>query len=312
VLGSVTIQGTTGTPPKRYANVLTLNTAGSNLLLFSCPSTPALISWAAVLRLAPWEKSRLEEIYTAHIIRIVIGSKQFFRSCLVCIYIYLGTARATPTTLVRGKMEGWAGIRIAGQTDWKRVWISVQEGTESNDKPVPADTLASPNATMKKKRGTLFSLDFGARNDLPPKPVIAMFASPRPKDRKKPIMTVWDVTQAFGVYPERPELISRSTMIKVEGTFGDDDIAANLRLREGWVLIMPEIEGTEQTTEMLKWIIGEFLNSFLRFPCLLSVCRVALHDAFDLYGRPDAWTWDPLDPTSLMFGYPVGPLRDVC
>lgn len=42
------------------------------------------------------------------------------------------------------------------------------------------------------------------------------------------------------------------------------------------------------------------------------MCRVALHDAFNLYGRPEAWTWDPLDPISLMFGYPVGPLRDVC
>lgn len=183
------------------------------------------------------------------------------------ICIYLGTAPATPTTLVRGKMEGWARIRIAGQTDWKRVWISVQEGTEGNDKPVPANNLASPSATMKKKRVTLFSRDSSARNDLSPKPVIAMFASPRAKDRKKPIMTVWDVTQAFGVYPERPELINHSTLIKVEGTFGDDDIAANLRLREGWVLFMPEIEGTEQAREMLKWIVGEFWNSLLRFPC---------------------------------------------
>jgi CCR4-NOT transcriptional complex subunit CAF120 len=189
------------------------------------------------------------------------------------MYIYLETARATPTTLVRGKLEGWARIRIAGQTDWKRVWISVQEGTGSNDKPVPANAHAPPSAAIKKKRGTsLFSLDFGARNDLSSKPVIAMFASPRPKDRKKPIMTVWDVTQAFGVYPERPELINRSTLIKVEGTFGDDDIAANLRLREGWLFIMPEIEGTEQAKEMLKWIVGEFLISFSRFPCLLIQC----------------------------------------
>jgi CCR4-NOT transcriptional complex subunit CAF120 len=178
-----------------------------------------------------------------------------------------------PTTLVRGKMEGWARIRIAGQTDWKRVWISVQEGT-GNDKPEAANTLAPPSATMKKKRVSLFSRDSGARNDLSPKPMIAMFASPRAKDRKKPIMTVLDVTQAFGVYPERPELISRSTLIKVEGTFGDDDIAANLRLREGWVFIMPEIEGTEQVKQMLKWIVGKFLNYLLRFPCLLIQCVV--------------------------------------
>jgi len=73
VLGSVTVPATPTTPPKRYTNVLTLNTAGSNLLLFSCPSTASLISWAAALRLAAWEKSRLEEIYTAHLIRVTLS-----------------------------------------------------------------------------------------------------------------------------------------------------------------------------------------------------------------------------------------------
>lgn len=199
-------------------------------------------------------------------------SNLFVRTWYIYLFIYLGTARGTPTTLVRGKMEGWARIRIAGQTDWKRVWMSVQEGTENNDKSVPAN--APPSGGMKKKRASLFSRDSGPRNDLFPKPVIAMFPSPRAKDRKKPMMTLWDVTQSFAVYPERPELINRSTLMKVEGTFGDDDIAANLRLREGWVLVMPEIEGTEQAKEMLKWIVGEFRNSLLRFPCLLIQCVV--------------------------------------
>lgn len=77
VLGSVTVPATATSAPKRYTNVLTLNTAGSNLLLFSCPSTNALISWAAALRLSAWEKSRLEEIYTAHLIRITLSGKFF-------------------------------------------------------------------------------------------------------------------------------------------------------------------------------------------------------------------------------------------
>ena len=174
---------------------------------------------------------------------------------LVSIYIYnFGTARDVQTTLVRGRMEGWARIRIAGQTDWKRVWVSVQESTEANDRH--ATTQSPP--TLTKKRVSLFSRDSGAQSGLAPKPMIAVFASPKAKDRKKPMMTVLNVTQAFGVYPERTELISRSTLMKVEGTFSDDDMAANFRLREGWVLIMPELEGAGQVVEMLKWIVGEF------------------------------------------------------
>lgn len=72
VLGSITVPATPSQAAQRYTNVLTLNTAGSNLLLFSCPSPESLISWAAALRLSAWEKSRLEEIYTAHLIRIFL------------------------------------------------------------------------------------------------------------------------------------------------------------------------------------------------------------------------------------------------
>ena len=73
VLGSVTMAATHNGPPVKYSNVITLNTAGSNLLLFSCSSPGMLVSWASAFRLAAWEKSRLEEIYTAHLIRITLN-----------------------------------------------------------------------------------------------------------------------------------------------------------------------------------------------------------------------------------------------
>ncbi|KAG5651366.1 hypothetical protein H0H81_008935 [Sphagnurus paluster] len=283
VLGSVTTPATATGPSKKYANVLTLNTAGSNLLLFSCPSAPALISWAAALRLSAWEKSRLEEIYTAHLIRITLNAPN------------------APSTLVRGRMEGWVRIRVAGQTDWKRMWMAVVAGEGGpHDRSGGAAGAGNPQALAapppkKKRMSNLFSRDNSSphQSAAPMKPIVLMYASPKPKDKKKPLLTLKDVTQAFAVYPERPELISRSTLIKAEGTFGDEETAAGMKSREGWLLIMPELEGgLGQAAEMLKWV-------------------VALHDAFELYGRPDAWTWDPRDPISLMFAYPVGPSKDL-
>ncbi|KAJ6508021.1 hypothetical protein C8R47DRAFT_1174345 [Mycena vitilis] len=274
VLGSVTVPETPTSPAKRYPDVLTLNTAGSNLLLFSCPSTQALLSWAAALRLSAWEKSRLEEIYTAHLLRITLNGRDH------------------PTTLQHGRMEGWVRIRIAGQTDWKKVWMSV---TAAASTAAPADTPNSPSRPTKKRMSTLFSSKESGPHDttLPPKPAIAMYAGNKPKDRKKAILTFSNVTQAFAVYPERPDLISRSTLIKLEGLIGDEETAGEMARREGWLLVMPELEGgLGQAEEMLKWI-------------------VALHDAFQLYGRPQGWTWDPRDSASLMFAYPVGPHRDL-
>ena len=34
---------------------------------------------------------------------------------------------------------------------------------------------------------------------------------------------------------------------------------------------------------------------------------LAIHDAFQLYGRPEMYSWDPRDPVSMMFAYPIGP-----
>lgn len=89
--------------------------------------------------------------------------------------------------------------------------------------------------------------------------MIQLFSSNKPKDKKKAVLTVRDVKQAFAVYPERPEFISRSTLMKVEGLLGDEDLAAQFKNREGWLLVMPELEGINtRASEMLKWLIGEF------------------------------------------------------
>ncbi|KAF7327655.1 PH domain-containing protein [Mycena kentingensis (nom. inval.)] len=269
VLGAVTVPETPSSPAKRYPDVLTINTGGSNLLLFSCPSTQALLSWAAALRLSAWEKSRLEEIYTAHLLRITLSGRDH------------------PSTLQNGRMEGWVRVRIAGQTDWKKVWMSVCAAADA----VPA---AEPQRSKKRMSNLFSSKDHPpVEGPLPSRPLIAIYAGPKPKDRRKPLLTVHNISQAFAVYPERPDLISRSTLIKLEGLIGDEDTAGEMARREGWLLVMPELEGgLGQAEEMLKWV-------------------VAFHDAFQLYGRPQGWSWDPRDPNSQLFAYPVGPKRDL-
>ena len=98
--------------------------------------------------------------------------------------------------------------------------------------------------------------------DLPERAIITLYGVPRGKDKKKPLFTFDTVTQAFAVYPERPKLISSSTLIKLEGTYGDEEMCANMKLREGWLLLMPDLEGARSVSgEMLKWLIGK------RVPC---------------------------------------------
>lgn len=277
VLGSVTIPASGVAPAQKYSNVVTVNTAGSNLLLFSCPSSASLISWATALRLAAWEKARLEEIYTAHLIRITLND-----------------GRTAPSTLVRGRREGWVRIRIAGQTDWKHLWMVVTSGPtqEASGGPPQPGTPPDPPQTQHKRRISFFGRDSNQTQPPPVEPLITFYLSPKPKDRKRPFLSLRDVTQAFAVYPERPELINKSTLMKVEGTIGDEEVAMAMRKRECWILIMPELEtGVPQANETIRWLI-------------------AIHDAFSLYGRPRAYSWDPRDEASMMYAYPVGPARD--
>ena len=108
---------------------------------------------------------------------------------------------------------------------------------------------------------SLFSRDHSA-NSRPLHPMISFYASQKPKDRKKALLTMQDVTQAYAVYPERPELISKSTLIKVDGQFADEELAKEMKNREAYILFMPDTEGGQnQVGEMLKWVIGQcFIN----------------------------------------------------
>jgi len=192
----------------------------------------------------------------------------------------------------------------------------VQEGSgdQANDTaPATDGNAASPPAVIRKRRvSNIFSSSPSTPNNgssvsLPSKSFVSIYASPKPKDRKKALLTITDVSQVFAVYPERPEMISKSTLMKIEGSFDKSEMAGSFNGTEGWAFLMPEGEkgnekGNEKphpgaggglVAEMLKWI-------------------VALHDAFRLYGRPGAWTWDPRDPISLMYGYPVGTMKEVC
>ena len=54
----------------------------------------------------------------------------------------------------------------------------------------------------------------------------------------------------------------------MEGWFGDEETAAAMKSREGWMLMMPELEGgLSESAEMLKWIVGgsEAIHDFLPF-----------------------------------------------
>ncbi|RXK40642.1 hypothetical protein M231_02099 [Tremella mesenterica] len=264
-------------PPHRpnshpHPNVFSLNTAGSNRLLFSCPSEKDQAKWAIGLRLAAWERSRLEEIYTGHLIK--------------------SGGREPPHELVRGRMEGWVRVRVMGGTEWKRLWLVLSMPyTESHEDD------------KKSRRRSFFGIGDKAEKEPIQEPntgetMASFYPEPRTQKNKTTltsVLTITNVTQAYAVFPERLEVMSQSNLMKVVGHIYGELVTVETRLRDsGWALIIPEPVAESSTASplanMMRWVTG-------------------VHDVFGLYGRPQQYSWDRLDPKGLFFAYPEGPDR---
>jgi CCR4-NOT transcriptional complex subunit CAF120 len=262
-------------PPHRpdshpHNHVFSLNTAGSNRLLFSCPNEHELVRWTTALRLASWERSRLEEMYTGHLIR----------------------AYGVGQSLARGRYEGWVRIRVMGGTEWHRLWLVLSDPSNMS-------------GDGETRRASLFGLNKHEEVQEPNTgvPMASFYNEPRTVKNKTsslPVLTMTSVTQVYAVFPERVEVVQQSNLMKIVGRVSGSLIAVEGGLRDsGWALIMPEAAtddfGASHTpalpvTNMLRWI-------------------VAFHDAFRLHNRPGPYIWDENDPRNLFFAYPHGDLR---
>lgn len=298
--------------------VFSLNTAGSNRLLFSCPTERDLARWATGLRLAAWERARLEEIYTGHLVQ--------------------SGGREPPVEVGKGRsrMEGWVRVRVMGGTEWRRLWLVLSTPREGKEEE------------KKSKRRSFFGMGGREEEQVPSEPntgmVMASFYTEQRTSKNKtsvvPILTITNVSQTYAVFPERLEVMSQSNLFKVVGRISGEMVTVEGRLRDsGWALLMPEhpenagganasgslsshghglghhqAQGMTPLTSMMRWVTGKF--SWVFFRCRIGSNadndNVGFHDAFKLYGRPEKYIWDIKDPKSLFFAYPQGQDRFVC
>ncbi|KAK8850445.1 hypothetical protein IAR55_004363 [Kwoniella newhampshirensis] len=273
--------------PHRF--VYSLNTAGSNRLLFSCPSERDLARWTTALRLAAWERARLEEIYTGHLIQ--------------------AGGREPRSELIKGRLEGWVRTRVMGGTDWKRLWMVLS---------TPGSDETSKDEEKKGRRRSFFGMGEKEKEQPVQEPntgvsMASFYLEPRTAKNRTSVvsvLTITSVTQAYAVFPERLEVMAQSNLYKIVGRVSGEMVTIEGRLRDsGWALIMPEQPGEgggspsghqngnhaagdgTPLSNMMRWVTG-------------------FHDVFGLYGRPEKYNWDQRDSRSLFFAYPQGDDRN--
>jgi CCR4-NOT transcriptional complex subunit CAF120 len=156
------------------------------------------------------ERSRLDEIYTVHLIRATINN-----------------GRNVPSTLTDGRLKGWVRVRTSHRhREWKRLWMCVSAGKTTRaiapslgrDKLNSPDVTVTPKKVTPKKRGIsgLFSRD---KSNDPPKQANILLYGRKGKNGRDQVHELTAVTGAFAVYPERSEFISSRPLIKLENTF---------------------------------------------------------------------------------------------
>lgn len=306
-------------------HVFSLNTAGSNRILF-CYSVPppcdpqrveqrisakqkhhpehaAVVEWLATgwrflqawinaIRLASWERSRLDEIYTGALIRARLSA----------VHQMPGGDPGdvvVRSPLVKGRYEGYVRARFMGSTDWRKCYMSLHSHWAEDE---PVHGLRRFLRLSVGDRSSFMSHSHEPELGEPPAPPPGSIASPavayfyEHKRSKRPFASLWHVHHTYAVYPSRPDLVEDSVLFKVEGVLPQNPVvsATHRPRRTGWVMFMPET-GSQPTrhasVEMMKWV-------------------VAFMDAFRLYGRPEQFVWDPRNPVSPFFAYPIGPYKD--
>ena len=83
---------------------------------YVAPDERTLHNVVHAIRLSAWEKKRLEELYTGHLLRILQRSN------------LPGNSGRQPfidprSPLIKGKMEGWVRVRFVGTAHWQRLWL---------------------------------------------------------------------------------------------------------------------------------------------------------------------------------------------
>ena len=166
-------------PGKRRAlyHVFAVNSAGSNRVLF-CYSTPPpcesslveqrlspkyqnhpehrlvvdwlntghrfLQAWINAIRLASWERSRLDEIYTGALIRARLSAVRNMQGSSAQQSVDHAELLVR-SPLVRGRHEGWVRARFMGSTEWRMCWMVLQSHW-SEEEPMSATRRMRPSA----------------------------------------------------------------------------------------------------------------------------------------------------------------------
>ncbi|KAI8376336.1 uncharacterized protein BYT42DRAFT_574267 [Radiomyces spectabilis] len=220
----------------------------SRTILFEGSDESTLQRWIAAIRLAGYEYVKFHQLFTHRLLKTFPPS--------------LTPATGTTTTL-----SGFLQVRSADTTEWQRYWAVVTDKKDerrlfSSKKSVvassPSPSLHGHTATPTPSSSSSY-ISSNLHHQL------LLYET---KKSKQPLMTLSCIYQAYAVYPEAPQLIEKSSIMRVED-------------RDTHLFLM-----ADTSTSMQQWLL-------------------AIYDVFKLHGRPQTLMDNTTDPAALNFAEPI-------
>ena len=109
-------------------NVLSISTAGKNRYLLHFNSLHSLTQWTAGIRLAMFELSSLQELYTGS---LIAGKGKYLNNIRIIM------------ERTKLRTEDWARVRFGAGTPWRRCWCVIEPPDEKE--------WQRSNKSLKKK-----------------------------------------------------------------------------------------------------------------------------------------------------------------
>lgn len=242
---------------KKKKHLFTVKSKKS-VVVFETSDEQTMTKWVTAIRLSCFEKQKLHQLFTLRLL-----SNHHTKASTG------GSNSGSSSSSSEQVNSTFLQVRIPGTSIWQKYWVVLVDKRKKEEQ-------------QKSKR-------FGKKNSVAniheqQQRYILLYES---KKSKSPVLTLSDLTHAYAVYPESPQLIEKGSMIKIECTLSkgkgasplsESSSSSSINEDEGYCWFMAD--NSEQT---IQWLL-------------------AVYDAFNLYGRPTELLGDPTNEKSLNFG----------
>jgi hypothetical protein len=245
-----------------------------SLLTLEASDEPTMTRWVCAIRLACFEKQKLHQLFTLKLL-------QSHQHGIVHNASSASLVSTASDDILPSSKSTWLQVRVPGTSIWQKYWVVLVNKKKKDDHQQSKSAQQQQQQQQQQHRSKMFGRKQSTAGMS--EEHILLFET---KKSKAPAWTLSQLTQAYAVYPESPQLIEKGSMIRLDcqirnnaqHTFTEDDCCC-------WFM-------ADQSPLTIQWLL-------------------AVYDTFKLYGRPDALLQDPKNQHSLNFGEPVQDINNV-